>query len=183
MANSFTIEVKGLDQVEKILKDLPKRATDEINAEFQLIGKEWQEAAFRDAPADRARLKGSISDKNGSLSFELQAQTAYAAYQEFGTKGQFRAPASVPGYASQFKGGGNNGGVNPIVALTAWVERKGIAQGKKAKSVAFLIFRKQKRVGMPAKSFLFTGRDGSDRVKFFVEKLRKNIAAVLKDII
>lgn len=198
MANNFTIEIKGLEAVAKLFQDLPKKAQTQITNEFKAIGSEWAGAAKADAPADRSRIRGSITNKASSLTLELAAQTAYAAFQEFGTKGKFKAPEEVRQYASQFKGKGDSGGVNPIVALTAWVKRKGLNavtyniktrkktftnKEKAARSIAFLIYRKIKREGLKPQPFLFSDKNGGDRVKYFVDKLRKNIAEGLKDII
>lgn len=197
MAN-FKLNVTGLDKVIAIMNDLPRKTQSEIQDEMQATAKDWEQAAKRDAPADRGRLRGSVSGSSASLTLEMSEQVAYAAYQEFGTGAKFKAPAVIADYASEFKGGGDNGGVNVIDALIAWVKRHGlnrpvynIKTRKKvhknttiaARSIAFAIFKKHQKEGMEPHSSLFTGRDGSDRITFFIDRLRKNIAERLKNIV
>ena len=195
MAQGYTIQIEGLSKLQKVFSDLPKSARKGIQNELQAIGEEWKGASMRDAPVDRARIKGSINYAVHDLTLELGAQSRHAAYQEFGTGAQFEAPAILGNYPAQFKGSDEGG--DPIANLTAWVKRKGLNKptfstktrrktyknkDAAARSIAFAIFMKQKRVGMKPQPFLFTGKDGSDRVTFYVNKLKKGIAGVLKQL-
>jgi hypothetical protein len=192
----YTLEIQGLTRLQKVFNELPKQARKGIQNELQAIGEEWRGKAITDAPVDRARLKGSINFKVNDLTLEMSAQSRHAAYQEFGTGKQFDAPAILGNYPAQFKGSDEGG--DPIANLTAWVKRKGLNKPtfntktrKKvyknkdaaARSIAFAIFKKHQREGMRPKPFLFTGKDGSDRVTFFFSKLKKNIANVLEQVL
>lgn len=195
MASGYTIQVKGLDKLQAVFKDLPKQVQSGVQNEFRAIGEEWVGAAKRDVPVDRGTLKGSISYRVNDLRLEVMAQNEYAAYQEFGTKGKFKAPAVLGSYPSEFKGSGASS-ADPLTAITAWVKRKGIVgtysiktrrrtsnSDSQARSLAYLIFRKQMKEGMKPHPYLFTSSDGADRIGHFVDKIRKNIAAVLQQIV
>lgn len=198
MAGGFTIEVQGLQKLQKVFNDLPRQAQDGISNELRAIGLEWVNKAKADVPVDRARLKGSISFQVQGTSLEIVAQNEIAAYQEFGTKSKVRVPAVLGNYPSEFKGSSSSS-VDPITALTEWVRRKGLAanysiktqrrtsrnknEAALEKTIAFLIFRKIRRDGIEPHPFLFSGKNGEDRVTFFVDKTKRNIAAVLQQII
>jgi hypothetical protein len=195
MANGFTIQIDGLQRLQKVMKRLPSSLKKEINAEFGAIGDEWKGAAQQDAPVNNSRLRASISKKREDLSVEIVAQAGHAGYMEFGTKSKARVPAELSSYASQFRGKGDNGGVSAIDALTKWVQRKGlnnmtynVKSRKKsyknkteaAKAIAFLIFRKIKKYGVAPQPFLFTAKNGSNRLEFFTKKLKTNISNAIE---
>lgn len=193
MATGFSFKVQGLDRLISVFNQLPKRVQKELGAELKVTAGEIRDGAKRDAPADEARLKQAITTKTtGPLEFEVVAQTFYAGYLEFGTKSSAVIPAGLQDIASQLKGSAPGQG-NPIDALTAWVKRKQIAgtystktrrrTGNKAtqeqqnRSVAFLIWRKIKRFGIKPKPYFFKQMQPAE------EKLRKRLAAIIKDLI
>ena len=193
---AYVVKIEGLEKLQKVFKRLPDQTQREIKNELSAIGEEWIGAARKDAPADRGRLRGSISKKSAATTLEIIAQSQQAAYMEFGTKKQFKAPAALGNYPAQFRGSDSTG-VNPITALTAWVKRKGlnavtynVKTRKKtyknktvaARSIAFLIYRKIKRDGVKPQPFLFTGKDGSDRLGHFTKMIKANISDVLKRV-
>lgn len=198
MSNGYTIQVRGIEQLNKLFTELPKQTQTGIENEMRAVGLSWVNAAKADVPVDRGRLKQSISFIVEKLSLTILAQSEQAAYMEFGTKKYFRAPAILGNYPSEFKGSSGSS-VNPIEALTAWVKRKGLAtnfsvstrrrtsrsqnEARLERTIAYLIWRKIRKEGVKPQPFLFTGKDGSDRIEFFVEQIRKNIAAVLQQII
>lgn len=206
MSNGFTIEIQGLQRLQKVFKELPSRVRKGLQSELQATGEEWVGLARRDVPADRGRLKGSINFKVTDLALEIGAQSVQAPYMEFGTKRQFKAPAILGNYPAQFKGKHESAGGDPLTALTAWVKRKGLAatytiksrqvatragkrtgrtknEAKLEKTIAFLIFRRIMKNGVKPHPFLFSGKDGSDRVTLMFDKVKKNIAAVLQKIV
>lgn len=81
--------------------------------------------AQRDAPKNFGRLKGAITAKRiGLAHWEMVADTVYAQYLEFGTKGNYKP---IPGIdPSQFKGQGGTG-KGFYDEILKWVTRKGIA--------------------------------------------------------
>lgn len=194
---AFTVKIDGLEKLSKVFRQLPKVMQREINGELRAIGEEWTGQARADVPVDRARLKNSISFKTTDLTLEVVAQNEYAPYMEFGTKSNVKPNPTLAGYEGQFKGSSPSG-VDPIVALTAWVKRKGlnavtynVKTRKKtyrnksvaAKSIAIAIFKTIKKEGVKAHPFLFTSKEGHDRVAQYVQKLKDNIVGVLKQFV
>jgi HK97 gp10 family phage protein len=193
MATGFSFQVQGLDRLLKVFDQLPKQVQKELQAELRITAKEIRDGAKKDAPADEARLRNSISvTEPGSLTFEVVAQTSYAGYLEFGTKTKTSIPAGLENIASQLKGPAGGQG-NPIDALQQWVKRKGLAgtygaksrrrQGSKAtkeqqdRQVAFLIWRKIKKVGIKPRPFFFKQMAPAE------DRLRKRVAAIINDLV
>ena len=86
MARGITIKLEGLDKVLKNLKeegdDIKKMVDFAMAANTEAMASE----AKNRAPVDTGRLRASITvDKIKNFSYELVAQTNYAAYLEFGT--------------------------------------------------------------------------------------------------
>jgi HK97 gp10 family phage protein len=193
MATGFSFQVQGLDKLINIFDQLPKQVQKELSAELQFTGNEIRDGAKRDAPTDEARLKQSISvAETGPLKFEVVAQTFYAGYLEFGTKTKTVIPAGLESVASQLKGPVAGQGT-PIDALQAWVKRKGIAgtfstktkrrlgskttKEQQDRQAAFVIWQKIKKYGIKPRPFFFT------QLKPAEERLRRRLAAIIKDII
>jgi HK97 gp10 family phage protein len=193
MATGFSFKVQGLDKLIKVFNDLPAQTQKELAAELDFTAGEIRDGAKRDAPTDEARLKQSISKaKTGPLEFEAVAQTFYAGYLEFGTKGNTRIPAGLEDVANSLKGPASGQG-NPIDALQAWVKRKGIAgtfstkirrrQGNKAtkeqqdRQAAYMIWQKIKKFGIKPHPFFFKQLAPAE------ERLRRRLAAIIKDLI
>lgn len=198
MASGYTIKVDGIDKLDRIFSQLPRQTQEGIENEMRAAGLSWVNAAKADAPVDRARLKQSISFVVGRLSLTIIAQAEHAAYMEFGTKSKVKVPPSLGSYPNEFRGSGESS-VDPLQALTEWVRRKGLAatysvktrrrtsrsrsEERTERTIAYLIWRKIRKEGVKPQPFLFTGKDGSDRTEFYVEQIRKNIAAMLQQII
>jgi HK97 gp10 family phage protein len=188
----FTLKVSGLDRLQKVFHQLPASARKELKAELKITASEVRDAAKKEAPADEARLKQSISFKeNGALGFDVVAQTAYAGYLEFGTKSKAIIPAGLQDIASQLKGP-NPGQGNPLEAIQKWVKRKGIAgiysvKTKKLskskaslaniKQVAFLIWRHIRKFGIKPQPYFFK------QVPPAEQKLKTRLADFIKRII
>lgn len=193
MATGFSFRVQGLDKLISLFNQLPKSTQKELKAELEFTASEIRDGAKRDAPADEARLKQSISAKStGPLEFEVVAQTFYAGYLEFGTKTKTVIPAGLEEVAGQLKGPVSGQG-NPIDALQQWVKRKGIAGtystktrrrlGNKAtkeqqdKQVAFMIWQKIKKYGIKPRPYFFT------QLKPAEERLRRRLGVIIKSLI
>jgi len=193
MATGFSFKVQGLDKLINVFDQLPKRTQKELAEELKFTAGEIKDGAKRDAPADEARLKQSISVANtGPLTFEVVAQSFYAGYLEFGTKTKAVIPPGLESIASQLKGPVGGQG-NPIDALQQWVKRKGIAgtfsvktrrrtgskttKDQQDKQVAFLIWQKIKKYGIKPQPYFFT------QLKPAEERLRRRIGAIIKSLI
>lgn len=167
---AFVMKVQGLDRLQSIFKRLPKEVQTDLDNELEATATEIESAAKREAPKDEVRLANSISKKkNGILKYSVVAQTAYAGFQEFGTKTYVDVPPGLEGVANSLKGSSAGSG-NPLEAITKWVKRKGIAgtfsvktrkqSRSKAsianiKQVAFLIWRKIRKFGIKPKKYFF----------------------------
>lgn len=191
------IGIKGLNEANKFLSRVDKAFKKEVKAEMKFAAEEVADLIRRDAPVDTSRLKNSISVKQGTgLGVEIVAQSNHAPYMEFGTKKHFKAPNGLEGYASQFRGATGISNVDPLVALTRWVKRKGIgatysARGNRGRSkkdaqrdrtIAFLILRKIKRDGVKPHPFFFTNESGVDRMKQANKLVTERLVSALKRI-
>jgi HK97 gp10 family phage protein len=193
MATGFSFQVQGLDRLLKVFEQLPKQVQKELNAELGFTAKEIRDDAKRDAPADEARLKGSITvTEPKSLTFEVVAQTSYAGYLEFGTKTKTVIPPGLESIASQLKGPSGGHG-NPIDALQQWVKRKGIAGtfsvktrrrlGNKAtkeqqdRQAAFIIWQKIRKYGIRPQPYFFKQMEPAEA------RLRQRLAAIINDLV
>lgn len=193
MATGFSFKVQGLDRLISVFNKLPKQVQAELSHELEVTANEIRDGAKKDAPVDESRVRSSISSKKtGSLEFETVAQTFYAGYLEFGTKGNTRVPAGLEDVANSLKGASGGSG-NPIEALQGWVKRKGISGrfsttsrrrlGNKTtkeaedKAVAFLIWQKIKKHGIKPHPFFFKQLPAAEL------RLRQRVAAIIKDLI
>lgn len=133
---------KGAKGFERLIKELPDRVSDVLNASALEI----EAKAKRAAPADRGMLRQTISaDTSKDLEKRITANAPYAAYVEFGT-GKYAAqyvstlPANYHAFAAQFKGKGGGGFKEFVRLLTEWVKRKGI-DSENPESTAYAIAR------------------------------------------
>ncbi|HEU4903165.1 MAG TPA: hypothetical protein VFT06_10240 [Flavisolibacter sp.] len=126
---SFSFDIKGLDKVQKALKEHPVKARKAIHAvlveEVTNINRQQVQAASRFT--DRAQLiKGISWAAVDELNFVLFSQAPYSAYLEFGTRKKFTPIAGID--AGEYRGSGGSTG-KLYDAILAWVKRKGIAHG------------------------------------------------------
>lgn len=193
------IGIKGLNEATKFLKRVDKAFMTEVRAEMKFAAEEVADLIRRDAPVDTARLKNSISVKQGTeLGVEIVAQSNHAPYMEFGTKKNFKAPNGLEGYASQFRGPTGISDVDPLVALTRWVRRKGLADTynvrtkqrrrrykryqEREAAIALAIFRKIRRDGVKPHPFFFSNESGVDRMKQANKLVTERLVSALKRI-
>lgn len=116
----------AIDKLQKTGGEIAKEIDMEIASGTQRMAK----VAKVNAPADMGDLRRKISARPVKfLSYELVAQTDYAAYVEFGTKSKFDNSISdeAKAAAAQFKGKGRGDLKAMERNLTAWVRRKGLA--------------------------------------------------------
>jgi hypothetical protein len=130
------VEIEGFGALKTLFKELPSHVKDIADGEMREGAAEFVTLAKRDAPVGiDARLKGSIDfRKLGEAEYEIFAQTAYAAYMEFGTKGNYRPIPGAEAVAAKFHGKGEGTFKDMVRAIVNWVKRKGIAGRYSVKS-------------------------------------------------
>jgi len=152
---AFAVSLGGMKELEGKLKNLTTALKvdvgDEINASVIKI----ENQAKRLAPVNFGQLRGSIAhSKDSELIYSVAANASYSAYVEFGTGPQVNVPADFKSYAQQFKGKSGGKFKDMVEALTLWVKRKGIGNGKNDKGLAYVIALSILRKGMRPQPFL-----------------------------
>jgi HK97 gp10 family phage protein len=195
--SGFKIQLDGLDEVLKRL-DI-SHVRDEVKRELVTFGKNVEKTAKDLAPVDEGYLKSKIyhevTDEGNKINVEVGCNADYAAYVEFGTRKYAAAyvatlPPDWRAFAAQYKGKGSGGSFNDFVmAIMAWVERKGIGSlktksGNKSKSAASYDAMQQAaywialniiRNGIKPHPFLYPAvRDNS---KLLIDRLRQLLNA------
>lgn len=186
------VRIQGLDKILALMNQLPKRVQTELLKELKVAADEIANLAKRDAPKDQGRLTNSISVAKIQDGYQDVAQTSYAPYLEFGTKGNAVIPAGLEQVAARYRGRGDSTG-DPLKMIEEWVKRKGIAgrysvktrrrlgsvanKEKENRRVAFLIWRKIKRYGIKPKPFFFK------QIDVVEPKLRQRVANIIQEII
>ena len=131
---------KGAAAFDKLVKQLPDRVSDVLNANALAI----EASAKIAAPGDRGLLRQTISaDTSKPLQKHITANAPYAAYVEFGTgilAAQYVAslPADYQTFAAQFKRGKMRSIKSVLFILMDWFKRVGI----KDKSYQYFIAKK-----------------------------------------
>jgi len=151
----FSVNLQGIKEVEDALKNLDvslkKDVSDEINASALKI----QSDAKKLAPVNFGQLRNGIKlEKNSDLTFTVNSSASYSPYIEFGTGGKVSVPADFQAYAQTFKGGKGGKFKDMVEALTLWVKRKGIGNGKNEKGLAYIIALNILRKGIRPQPFL-----------------------------
>ena len=152
---AFAVSLGGMKELEGKLKNLTTALKvdvgDEINASVIKI----ENQAKRLAPVNFGQLRGSIAhSKDSELTYSVAANASYSAYVEFGTGPQVNVPADFKSYAQQFKGKSGGKFKDMVEALTLWVKRKGVGNGKNDKGLAYVIALSILRKGMRPQPFL-----------------------------
>ena len=178
--NLIKATVIGLDAFKAQIASASKELQADVDGELNAAAMEFVALAKRDVASqggDRGTLLRSISySKDGNLSYTVSANAFYAPFIEFGTKSKFNPYPGTEEYASQFKGAKQSGALKLIDAIKGWVKRKGIAAGKEADRVAFLIARSIYRKGISPKPFFFK------QVPIVRNSLTQRITALLNGI-
>ena len=152
---AFAVSLSGMKELEGKLDNLTialkQGVSDEINASALKI----QSDAKKLAPVNFGQLRNSIAlTKDSELTYTVSANASYSAYVEFGTGPQVNVPADFKSYAQQFKGKSGGKFKDMVEALTLWVKRKGIGNGKNDKGLAYVIALSILRKGMRPQPFL-----------------------------
>lgn len=123
----FRVKLQGMAGLKAEFAAASKNLEKIVSNNMEQMAQEWVERAVIDAPADEGRLRNAITYiPRSPLSFEIVAQVYYAAYMEFGTRGNYRAIPGTEAIAQQFKGRAGGTFEEMLKAITEWVRRKGI---------------------------------------------------------
>lgn len=118
---NFTVEIKGLKEIQAKLTSMPAQLKKEANLVVQRGAQIWRDGALKDAPKDIAGgigLAGGITftpNPVTNLKAEVISAVFYSPYLEWGTITRVKVPAGEQEYAIQFKGKGirKTGGIYP----------------------------------------------------------------------
>jgi HK97 gp10 family phage protein len=156
---AITIEIKNLDEAFKKFNNMSNTVKKNIKNEVAASALNIQSNAKKLAPINLGKLRQSIyinetSKGQNEFMFTIGAAAKYAPYIEFGTGGKVSIPSGFSDEASKFKGKTGGKFSDLVKALTEWVSKKGIASGKKSKSVAYAIALSIIRRGIRPQPFL-----------------------------
>lgn len=123
----FKVSIQGMQGVKAQFVAASERVAVIVGEEIEKMAGDWVLGAVQDAPVDQGKLKGSISFSLEGSQAIIVAQTFYAPFIEFGTKGKYLPIPGTEAIAQQFQGmkGGNFQEMLKFIEL--WVARKGIA--------------------------------------------------------
>jgi len=152
---AFAVSLSGMKELEGKLNKLTTALKEDVDNEINASARKIENQAKRLAPVNLGQLRGSIfSEKIANLTYSIEAKASYAPYVEFGTGPQVSVPADFTSYAQQFKGKSGGKFKDMVEALTLWVKRKGIGNGKNDKGLAYVIALSILRKGMRPQPFL-----------------------------
>jgi len=175
--DKITLNVEEFSKIYQRFKQLDQVAKTEIKNEFNSSALKIQATAKRLAPVNFGNLRNSIvltqeGDQNDFV-FTIAARAKYAPYVEFGTGSKVSVPSNYAEYAAKFKGQKGGSFKEMIEALMLWVKRKGIANGKNQKSIAYAIAISILRRGIRPQPFLIPA----------FEQEKKNLIKRIKNVL
>ena len=169
---AFVVRLDNLKGVQDALKVIDKKLRQDVGDEINASALKILTDAKRLAPVNFGQLRNQIAlEPINDLTFAVEAKASYSAYVEFGTGPQVSVPADFTSYAAQFKGKKGGKFKDFVDALTLWVKRKGIGDGKNDKGLAYVIARSILRKGMRPQPFLIPSYE-SEKPKL-IQRLKK----------
>ena len=152
---AFAVSLSGMKELEGKLNKLTTALKEDVSNEINASALKIENQAKRLAPVNFGQLRNQIAlTKDSELTYTVAANASYSAYVEFGTGPQVNVPADFKSYAQQFKGKSGGKFKDMVEALTLWVKRKGIGNGKNDKGLAYIIALSILRKGMRPQPFL-----------------------------
>ena len=152
---AFAVSLSGFKELEGKLNNLSTALKVDVGDEINASALNIENQAKRLAPVNLGQLRGSIAhSKDSELTYSVAANASYSAYVEFGTGPQVNVPVDFKSYAQQFKGKSGGKFKDMVEALTLWVKRKGVGNGKNDKGLAYVIALSILRKGMRPQPFL-----------------------------
>jgi HK97 gp10 family phage protein len=157
--SAITLDIKGMSEAMAKFDKYKKIVQSEIKDEVAASALKIQSDAKKLAPVNLGMLRNSIYLKSNisspnSFMFTIGASKKYAPYVEFGTGGKVSIPKGYENYAATFKTKSGGKFKDMVLALTEWVQKKGIASGKQSKSAAYMIALSILRKGLRPQPFL-----------------------------
>jgi HK97 gp10 family phage protein len=169
---AFTVNLNGLKDIQDALKNIDVKLKQDVGDEINASALKILTDAKRLAPVNFGQLRNQIAlDPINDLTYAIEAKASYSAYVEFGTGPQVSVPPDFTSYASQFKGQKGGKFKDFVDALTLWVKRKGIGDGKNDKGLAYVIARSILRKGMRPQPFLIPSYE-TEKPKL-IQRLKK----------
>jgi hypothetical protein len=167
---SYRVSLSGLQPTLNRLKDANKDIQTEVDAAIGQGVRDMDKMAKRLAPKDKGFLTGKINAlKVSDLTWVLVAQSDYAAFMEFGTKGYVDVPPGLESYANKFRGKGNTGNRKLKEVIYDWCKRKGIPKER-----WWFVYRQIRDKGVKPHPFFFPS------VFAYRPQIVKNIVKILK---
>lgn len=122
--------VQGVNELIAKLTRLGENGVKIAKASVSVVADLTVADAKRNAPADLGTIRqniGQITTVEGDkVSSRVFSAAPESPFMEFGTGGKVSIPADMAEIASQFKGASGGSFKEFVLALTAWVKRKGI---------------------------------------------------------
>jgi len=169
---AFTVNLNGLKDIQDALKNIDVKLKQDVGDEINASALKILTDAKRLAPVNFGQLRNQIAlDPIDKLTYAVEAKASYSAYVEFGTGPQVSVPADFTSYAAQFQGKKGGKFKDFVDALTLWVKRKGIGDGKNDRGLAFVIARSILQKGMRPQPFLIPSYE-TEKPKL-IQRLKK----------
>jgi HK97 gp10 family phage protein len=173
---AFTVNLNGLKDIQDALKNIDVKLKQDVGDEINASALKILTDAKRLAPVNFGQLRNQIAlEPINDLTYAVEAKASYSAYVEFGTGPQVSVPADFTSYAAQFKGQKGGKFKDFVDALTLWVKRKGIGDGKNDRGLAYVIARSILLKGMRPQPFLIPSYE-SEKPKL-IQRLKKLLDA------
>jgi HK97 gp10 family phage protein len=152
---AFSVNLSGIKQLQEKLNNLSTILKEDVSNEINASALKIENQAKKLAPINLGQLRNLIAlTKDSDLTYTVAANASYSAYVEFGTGPQVNVPSDFKSYAEQFKGKSGGKFRDMVEALTLWVKRKGIGNGKNDKGLAYVIALSILKKGMRPQPFL-----------------------------
>ena len=152
---AIIVNISGINSVKRALENLDTKIVKQVSNEINASALAIQNQAKRKAPVNFGTLRNGIAlVKNDELTYTVESRASYSPYVEFGTGGKVSVPSDFQQYALLFKGKSGGKFVDFVNALTLWVKRKGIGNGKNDKGLAYVIALNILRKGLRPQPFL-----------------------------
>jgi hypothetical protein len=126
---AISVNIKGLDKLQKKFTQLPKEIQEDVVGEIQAWAYDVNAEQLGLISQQKIQDLGALQQNTKAVpkpdGVELISNVYYAPYIEFGTGPKVKVPAELNDYASQFRGKKRGDFRTFVKALEAWLKRKG----------------------------------------------------------